>query len=65
MPADVGVRSRQRVNDAERDLSTGLLEVVLNGFIDIAVGLLTGTIGLPITAGRPLRAPCALDHEVS
>ena len=27
---------------AERDLVTGLLEVVLEGFVDVVVGLLTG-----------------------
>ncbi len=42
MPADVRIRLLQRVNEAERDIVTGLLEVVLEGFVDVAVGLLTG-----------------------
>jgi len=42
VPADVRKRFLERVNEAERDLGTGLLEVVLEGFIDVAVGLLTG-----------------------
>ncbi len=63
MSADVRIRFVERVNEAERDLGTGLLEVVLEGFIDVAVGLLTGTIGLPITAGRPLCAPPAPAYE--
>ena len=42
MPADVRVRLLERVNEAERDLVTGLLEVVLEGFVDVVVGLLTG-----------------------
>jgi hypothetical protein len=35
MPADVGIRSLQRVNELECDLSTRLLEVVLEGFVDV------------------------------
>jgi hypothetical protein len=41
MPADVHVGSFKRVNEVERDLSTGLVEVILEGLIDVAVGLLT------------------------
>jgi hypothetical protein len=41
MPADVHVGSFERVNEVERDLSTGLVEVIFEGLIDVAVGLLT------------------------
>ena len=65
MPADVRVPLLERVNEAERDLVAGLLELVLEGFIDVVVGSLTGTIGSPITAGRPLCGPTAPAYEVS
>ena len=42
MPADMRLRLLERVNEAERDLVTGLLEAVLEGFVDVVVGLLTG-----------------------
>ncbi len=65
MPADVRVPLLERVNEAERDLVAGLLELVLEGFVDVVVGSLTGTVGLPITAGRPLYGPPAPACEVS
>ncbi len=40
VPADVVVRSLQRMDEAERAPTTGLLEVVVNGSIDVEVGLL-------------------------
>src|SRR5207302_285374 len=53
------------LESAERDLVAGLLELVLEGFVDVVVGSLTGTVGLPITAGRPLYGPPAPACEVS
>ncbi len=41
MPADVHVGSFKRVDEVERDLSTGLIEIILERLIDVAVGLLT------------------------
>ena len=65
MPADVRVPLLERVNEAERDLVAGLLELVLEGFVDVVVGSLTGTVGFPITAGRPLYGPPVPVYEVS